>query len=95
MIIVVVSAATAWEIAVKRATGRLEAPDDLGGALLDNDFESLLITVGHALAAGALPGYHADPFDRILVAQAQMEALTIATFDRRFSDYDVDVLALE
>lgn len=91
--VVVVSAATAWEIAIKRAMGRLEAPDDLVGALRDNAFESLPITVEHGLAAGALPGHHADPFDRMLIAQAQVETLTLVTVDRRFSDYAVEVLA--
>jgi PIN domain nuclease of toxin-antitoxin system len=66
---VIVSAATAWEIAIKRAAGRLEAPDDLLGALEANDFDSLSITVAHALAAGVLPEHHSDPFDRILIAQ--------------------------
>jgi PIN domain nuclease of toxin-antitoxin system len=92
--VVVVSAATAWEIAIKRAKGRLEAPDDLGGALRDNAFENLPITVEHALAAGALPWHHADPFDRMLIAQAQLESLTLVTADPHFSAYSVDVLAL-
>jgi PIN domain nuclease of toxin-antitoxin system len=92
--VAVVSAATAWEIAINRAMGRLEAPDDLGGALVDNAFDSLAITVEHALAAGALPGHLTDPFDRMLIAQAQLEDLTVVTVDRRFSDYAVNVLAL-
>lgn len=92
--VVAVSAASAWEIAIKRAKGRLEVPDDFGGALRENAFDSLAITVEHALAAGALPDHHADPFDRMLVAQAQLEDLTLVTVDHRFSDYAVDVLAL-
>jgi PIN domain nuclease of toxin-antitoxin system len=92
---VIVSAATAWEIAIKRAAGRLEAPDDLLGALEANDIDSLSITVAHALAAGALPEHHGDPFDRMLIAQARSEGLTLITVDRRFPEYDVEILALD
>jgi PIN domain nuclease of toxin-antitoxin system len=92
---VIVSAASAWEIAIKRAAGRLEAPDDLLGALEANDFDSLSITVAHALAAGGLPEHHSDPFDRMLIAQARTEGLTLITVDRRFPEYDVDLLPLD
>lgn len=91
---VVVSAATAWEIAIKKASGRLEAPDDLVDALEANEFDTLTITTDHALAAGALPAHHADPFDRMLIAQALAEGMTVVTVDSRFADYDVDVLPL-
>jgi PIN domain nuclease of toxin-antitoxin system len=89
-----VSAATAWEIAIKKASGRLEAPDDLLDALEANDFDVLSITAGHALRAGSLPPHHSDPFDRMLIAQAQMESLTIVSVDRRFGHYDVELLPL-
>jgi PIN domain nuclease of toxin-antitoxin system len=79
-----VSAATAWEIAIKKAAGRLEAPDDLLEALDSNDFDTLAITASHVLSAGALPLHHADPFDRMLIAQAQDERLTLVSVDRRF-----------
>ena len=88
----VVSAVTAWEIAIKKALGRLEAPDDLPEALEVNDFDTLDITVDHALAAGALPGHHTDPFDRMLIAQAQLHGLTLISIDKRFADYDVELL---
>ena len=91
---VVVSAASAWEIAIKRVAGRLEAPDDLVDALRANDFEMLAISVAHALAAGRLPPHHGDPFDRMLVAQAQIEGLTLVTVDQRLPEYDVTLLAL-
>jgi PIN domain nuclease of toxin-antitoxin system len=91
---VIVSAATAWEIAIKRAAGRLEAPDDLLNALEANAFDSLAITAVHALVAGALPPHHADPFDRMLIAQARTEGLTLISIDGRFAAYDVDLLAL-
>ena len=91
---VVVSAASAWEISIKKAAGRLAAPDDLPDALAANGFGTLPITVGHALLAGALPPHHADPFDRMLIAQALTERLTVVSVDSRFSDYDVQLLAL-
>lgn len=92
--VVVVSAASAWEIAIKKAIGRLEAPDDLPNALDANGFDALTINVSHALAAGVLPTHHADPFDRMLIAQSRIESLTLVTVDRRFSDYEVDLLPL-
>ncbi len=91
---VVVSAATAWEIAIKRAAGRLEAPDDLLDALEANHFAALAITASHAIAAGALPPHHGDPFDRMLVAQARTEGLTLVSVDDRMAAYDVDLLPL-
>jgi PIN domain nuclease of toxin-antitoxin system len=91
---VVVSAATAWEIAIKKSAGRLDAPDDLLEALAANNFRTLAITADHAITAGSLPPHHSDPFDRVLIAQAQAERLTLVTVDRRFSVYDVDLLAM-
>ena len=91
---VLVSAVSAWEISIERAAGRLEAPDDLMGALDESDFDTVPITIGHALAAGALPPYHGDPFDRMLIAQARVDGLTIVTVDRRFAAYEVDLLPL-
>ena len=91
---VLVSAASVWEIAIKQATGRVQAPDDLLDTLHDNDFATLAITAAHALAAGGLPAHHSDPFDRMLIAQAQAERLTLISVDQRFSPDDVDLLAL-
>jgi PIN domain nuclease of toxin-antitoxin system len=91
---VAVSAASAWEIAIKKAAGRLDAPDDLIEAIEDSNFDALAITPAHGLAAGALPAHHGDPFDRMLIAQAQAEGLTIVTVDRRFADYAVELLPL-
>jgi PIN domain nuclease of toxin-antitoxin system len=87
-----VSAASAWEIAVKRSAGRLEAPDDLGDALAHHGFDPLAITVEHALTAGSLPLHHRDPFDRMLIAQAQVESLILITVDPGFAHYEVDLL---
>jgi PIN domain nuclease of toxin-antitoxin system len=85
--VVFVSAATAWEIAIKKAAGKLEAPDDLELALNANRFEALPITIPHAQAAGRLPRHHDDPFDRMLVAQAQVEGIRLLTHDRRLAAY--------
>jgi PIN domain nuclease of toxin-antitoxin system len=89
---VLVSAATVWEIAIKKASGKLDSPDDLLEALEANAFGTLAITAAHALAAGDLPAHHADPFDRMLIAQAQSEALTLVSVDARFGDYEVACL---
>ena len=91
---VVVSAATVWEIAIKQAAGRLDAPLNLMSTLDDNDFDTLPMTASHALDAARLPAYHADPFDRMLIAQAVAEDLTLVTVDRRFTRYDVTMLPL-
>lgn len=90
---VLVSAASAWEIAIKRALGKLHAPAELAEALAANGFLALPVTVDHALGAGALPRHHGDPFDRMLVAQARAENLTIVTADPRLSSYEVPLLA--
>jgi PIN domain nuclease of toxin-antitoxin system len=67
-------------------------PEDLRAELELSGFASLPITHEHGLAAGALPLHHKDPFDRMLIAQAQLESLTIVTSDRRFAAYDVALL---
>ena len=86
------SAASAWEIAIKRALGKLEAPEDLPAALDAGGIRRLPITFEHAAVAGALPRHHDDPFDRMLAAQAQYEGLTLLTSDPRISSYAVAVL---
>ena len=91
---VYVSAASAWEIAIKRALGKLVCPDDLEGALRATQFSPLAVTVPHALAAGALPRHHDDPFDRMLIAQAKAESLTQMTGDARLSDYGARVMVV-
>lgn len=87
-----VSAASIWEISIKRATGKLKAPDDLLAQIAEASFDSLPIDQEHADAAGALPPHHRDPFDRMLVAQAQCEQLTVVTCDERIAAYGVPVL---
>lgn len=88
-----VSAATAWEVAVKQAIGKLRIPIDFEGRLKENRIDQLPITVAHGLAAGALPRHHNDPFDRMLIAQAMSEGLTVVTRDQRFQMYQVATIA--
>lgn len=90
---VVVSAASAWEISVKAALGKLRFDGDLSRVLKAVGFDALTISVEHALAAGALPAVHRDPFDRMLVAQARTEGLTLVTRDAVFDGYDVATMA--
>ena len=87
-----VSAASTWEIAIKRSRGKLEAPDDLETQIEGNSFVALPITVGDSLAAGRSPRHHDDPIDRMLVAQAQRHGFTILTRDPRLSLYSVALL---
>jgi len=90
---VFVSAATAWEIAIKQALGKLEAPSDLEHQLQLNRFEPLSISIAHAYTAGTLPRHHDDHFDRMLVAQALAEGLTIVTRDPRLDHYGVAMVS--
>jgi PIN domain nuclease of toxin-antitoxin system len=89
---VTVSAASAWEVSIKRALGKLIAPSDLEEQLARHRFSSLPVTVTHALLAGSLPRHHDDPFDRMLVAQARIEGLTLVTRDPRIGSYGVPTI---
>ncbi len=90
--IVFVSAASAWEAAVKTALGKLRIPEPFRVGVKDSGFDQLPVTFAHAEEAGRLPPHHADPFDRMLIAQARIERLTLVTADRLFGRYDVDIL---
>ncbi len=87
-----VSMVTPWELGIKRAMGKLAMPDGLVAVLEAGGFRSLAIAADHAERAPALPAHHRDPFDRMLVAQAQLEALTLVTADQFLSIYDVDLV---
>lgn len=89
---VYVSAVSAWEVAIKQELGKLEGPADLAERVRDSQFAGLPITAGHGVRAGRLPSVHRDPFDRLLVAQAQTEGMTLATRDAWIPKYDVQVL---
>ncbi len=86
---VLVSAVTGWEIGIKKARGRLVAPDNLAAVVEEKRFEHLSLTFAHAERAAALPPHHRDPFDRMLIAQAQAEGLVLVTRDSRIADYEV------
>ena len=87
--LIFVSAATAWEIAVKKMIGKLEAPDDLPAALAANNFLELPITIDHSQKLYQLPLHHHDPFDRIMVAQAISEDLIFMTRDAKIALYEI------
>ena len=81
-----------WEITIKQATGKLAGPADLAEQVRDMGFRQLPVTYAHAIAAGRLPPHHRDPFDRMLVAQAATEALTLVSRDESIALYDIDIL---
>ncbi len=89
---VYVSAATIWEVAIKQAIGKLPEPAGLTERIRDSGFAELPISSKHAMTAGRLPPIHRDPFDRMLVAQAQHEHLTLVTRDPRCQKYEVAIL---
>ncbi|MEV5820846.1 type II toxin-antitoxin system VapC family toxin [Micromonospora harpali] len=86
------SPVTLWEITIKQSAGKLAGPPDLAERVREMGFRELPVTHAHAIAAGRLPPHHRDPFDRMLVAQAITEGLTLATRDPSIALYDVDVL---
>jgi PIN domain nuclease of toxin-antitoxin system len=85
-----VSAVTVAEIAIKRSLGKLHGPDGLVGALAEEGFVELPLLASHSTALEFLPFHHRDPFDRMLVAQARAESLTLASYDARVLHYDVE-----
>ena len=91
--IVWISAVSVWELAIKREAGKLEAPDDLEEAVKSYGYAELPVTFRHAELAASLPLHHRDPFDRMLVAQAQAEGLTLVTNDSLITLYDVPTMS--
>lgn len=87
-----VSAATVWEIEIKRSLGKLESPDDLLERLDQSGFGAIPITAADAQRAGRLPEHHRDPFDRMLVAQATRLDAVIVSRDPAFGAYGMEVL---
>jgi len=90
-----VSAASGWEISIKRALGKLDAPEDLDFIMDAEGFAKLPITFFHGERAGSLPALHRDPFDRMLIAQAQAEGLDIVTADERIASYAVRTVSAQ
>ncbi|AFZ37509.1 PilT protein domain protein [Stanieria cyanosphaera PCC 7437] len=90
--LVFISAASAWEIAIKKSLGKLTAPDDLEVQIESNNFQPLPITITHGLAIEELPNHHNDPFDRIIIVQAICESMTVVTRDKKFNLYNISII---
>jgi len=90
--LVFVSAAVIWEIQIKQALGKLKIPANFRKVLGQQAFEPLDITMEHAYAVADLPPHHRDPFDRMLVAQAKVEGLTLVTHDNPLIKYKIPIL---
>lgn len=86
------SAVTPWELGIKKSLGKLSFPDGLVMELVAGGFVELAISAAHAERAAGLPPHHRDPFDRMLVAQAQLELLVLVTADRLLRPYDVEII---
>lgn len=89
---VCVSAATVWELMIKKNLGKLDVDDDLLDQIAAADFAELPVTWAHAEGVGALPAIHRDPFDRVLVAQARHEGMTIVSADPEVARYGVPTI---
>ena len=89
---VFVSSVSIWEIGIKKSLGKLETPDNLAEEIKLHRFTPLSISYDHAELAGKLPDIHRDPFDRMLIAQAIIEKLTLVTRDKLIPRYDVKTL---
>lgn len=87
-----ISAATVWEMSIKQQMGKLKVPDDIESLIEELGFNALPISLFHGQQAGKLPMYHRDPFDRMLIAQAQAEGLQILTKDEYFPDYGIRLI---
>jgi PIN domain nuclease of toxin-antitoxin system len=87
-----VSVASIWELEIKRVKGLLRVPQDLGAKLNPAGFELLDVALGHVVRAAELPPHHRDPFDRMLVAQAQAEGALLVTSDEALRAYDVPLM---
>jgi len=90
--LVLVSAASGWEVAIKQSLGKLTLADPFAEMVKASDFDELTITLRHTDQLATLPDHHSDPFDRMLVAQAQVESITLVTHDRHFEPYDIPVI---
>lgn len=87
-----VSAATVWEISIKRALGKLEVPEGIESTIDESGFSAMHVSAEHAWEVGRLPPIHRDPFDRMLVAQCVLEGLTLVTHDTGLGRYAIPIL---
>jgi len=88
----IVSAVVVWEVAIKRALGKLQVPMTFVADIVDSDALKLPISLEHAAGVAGLPQHHRDPFDRLLISQALIEGATLVSSDRALQAYDVPVL---
>jgi PIN domain nuclease of toxin-antitoxin system len=86
---VLLSAAVVWEVAIKQSLGKLDAPDGFSSMLISGGATPLPVSIEHARAVASLPWHHRDPFDRLLVAQANVEDAVVVSSDERLRAYDV------
>ena len=89
---VMISAVSVWEIGIKQALGKLKVPESILPVIQSEGFEELPITCQHAELAARLPNHHRDPFDRMLIAQAVLEGLTLVTNDKQIETYDLAIM---
>ena len=89
---VFVSVVAVWELAIKRASGKLQAPENLEASVTGQGYANLPVTFQHAEIAANLPLHHRDPFDRMLIAQAQAEGLTLVTDDSQIPLYQIPIM---
>ena len=89
---IIVSVVSAWEIAIKKALGKLESPENLKEMITDSEFELIPIDYEHVWQVKDLPPHHRDPFDRLLISQATTENLTLVTRDSWLNAYNVPIL---
>ncbi|MDN5763060.1 MAG: type II toxin-antitoxin system VapC family toxin [Microlunatus sp.] len=80
------------EVGIKASVGKLDVPDDLQERIADSGVRTLGLSPAHGLAVSDLPAHHRDPFDRLIIAQAMTEHLTVVTADARFRDYGIELL---
>jgi PIN domain nuclease of toxin-antitoxin system len=90
--VVLVSSASLWECAIKASIGKLELPDGFFESIPDAGYEIMPILISHLNVYRTLPMHHRDPFDRILVAQAQAERITLISRDAEIAKYEVEIL---
>ena len=89
---IIISVVSAWEIAIKKALGKLESPENLEEMIADSEFELIPINYEHAWQVKDLPPHHRDPFDRLLISQAKAEHLMLVTRDSQLKAYDIPIL---
>jgi PIN domain nuclease of toxin-antitoxin system len=91
-----ISAASAWEIAIKTAKGRLVLPEEpaqyFANRMSQYHFQALPVHISHAVHVYGLPDYHEDPFDRLLIAQCQLESMPLISKDEDIQQYDLEVI---